>query len=497
MADRSPEQSSQAAPTSEAIELDDFAALIQKEFKPATDERKTRIQQAVLTMAQQALGDTTVIGNDVYSTIDAMRSAIDKKLSDQMNEILHHPEFQELESAWRGLHYLVMNTSTGKDMKIRVMNISKEECRRMFRQYRDAAWDQSPLFKKVYEAEFGQLGGQPYGAFVCDYNFDHSGPDLEVMRGLSKIGAAAHAPILAAAKSTLFGMESWTELSNPRDLGKIFEAHEYMAWRTFRDSEDSRYLALTMPRFLGRTTYGANTEPVDEFDFEEETGGDHDKHLWLNAAYGMATRITEAFNTYGWCTRIRGVESGGTLENLPTAAFPTDDGGIDLKCPTEIAISDRREAELANAGMMPLIHRKNTDQATFIGAQTVNRPKKYDDAGATANANLSARLPYIFASCRFAHYLKCMVRDWVGGNREEAQLQRELQDWIANFVDGAPETSSIETKARRPLKAAMIEVIPDEENPGYYKGKFMLSPHYQFEGMDVSLSMVSRLPKKN
>jgi type VI secretion system protein ImpC len=497
MADRSPEQSSQAAATSETIELDDFAALIQKEFRPATDERNNRIQQAVLTMAQQALGDSTVVGNDVYATIDAMRSAIDKKLSDQMNEILHHPEFQELESAWRGLHYLVMNTSTGKDMKIRVMNISKEECRRMFRQFRDAAWDQSPLFKKVYEAEFGQLGGQPYGAFVCDYNFDHSGPDIEVMRGLSKIGAAAHAPIIAAAKSSLFGMESWTELSNPRDLGKIFEAQEYMAWRTFRDSDDSRYLALTMPRFLGRTTYGANTEPVDEFDFEEETDGDHDKHLWLNAAYGMATRITEAFNTYGWCTRIRGVESGGTLENLPTSAFPTDDGGIDLKCPTEIAISDRREAELANAGMMPLIHRKNTDQATFIGAQTVNRPKKYDDPGATANANLSARLPYIFASCRFAHYLKCMVRDWVGGNREEAQLQRELQDWIANFVDGAPETSSTETKARRPLKAAMIDIIPDEENPGYYKGKFMLSPHYQFEGMDVSLSMVSRLPKKN
>ncbi|PEQ14582.1 EvpB family type VI secretion protein [Novosphingobium sp. PC22D] len=495
MADRSLEQGAEGAPASEAIELDDFASLIKKEFKPSSDERSNRIQQAVQTMAQQALSDSTILGNDVYETIDAMRAAIDRKLSDQMNLILHHPEFQQLESAWRGLHYLVMNTSTGKDMKIRVMNISKEECRRMFRQFRDAAWDQSPLFKKVYESEFGQLGGQPYGAFVCDYNFDHSGPDLEVMKGLSKIGAAAHAPVIAAAKSSLFGMESWTELSNPRDLGKIFEAQEYMAWRTFRNSEDSRYMALTMPRFLGRRIYGAKTEPVDEFDFEEDTGGDHDKHLWLNAAYGMATRITEAFNTYGWCTRIRGVESGGTLEDLPTSSFPTDDGGIDMKCPTEIAISDRREAELANAGMMPLIHRKNTDQATFIGAQTVHRPKKYDDPAATANANLSARLPYIFASCRFAHYLKCMVRDWVGGTRERAQLQSDLSNWIALFVDGNPDSSSETTKAKRPLRGAKIEVVADEENPGYYKGKFMLRPHYQFEGMDVSLSMVSRLPK--
>ena len=495
MADGKAGKEAQAAEVGEAIELDDFAALIQKEFKPSTDERSNRIQQAVQTMAQQALSDSSVVGDDVYATLDAMRTAIDKKLSEQMNLILHNPEFQQLESAWRGLHYLVMNTSTGKDMKIRVMNIGKEECRRMFRQFRDAAWDQSPLFKKVYESEFGQLGGQPYGAFVCDYSFDHSGPDLEVLKGLSKIGAAAHAPFIGAASSSLFGMESWTELSNPRDLAKIFEAQEYMAWRSFRDTDDSRYMALTMPRFLGRRIYGAKTEPVEEFDFEEETGGDHDNHLWLNAAYGMATRITDAFNTYGWCTRIRGVESGGTMEDLPTSSFPTDDGGIDMKCPTEIAISDRREAELSGVGMLPLIHRKNTDQATFIGAQTLHRPKKYEDAAATSNANLSARLPYIFASCRFSHYLKCMVRDWVGSSREAPQLQSQLRSWVGQFVDGAPESSSEATKARLPLKAAHVEVIPDEENPGYYKGKFMFMPHYQLEGMDVALSMVSRLPK--
>jgi type VI secretion system protein ImpC len=250
-----------------------------------------------------------------------------------------------------------------------------------------------------------------------------------------------------------------------------------------------------MPRFLGRAIYGAKTNPVDAFDFEEETGGDHEKHLWVGAAYGMAVRITDSFKTWGWCTRIRGVESGGTLESLPTATFPTDDGGVDMKCPTEIAISDRREAELSASGLISLIHRKNTDQATFIGAQTLHSPKVYDNADATANAALGARLPYIFASCRFAHYLKCMVRDWIGGNREAPQLTRDLSNWISQYVDGAPETSSEETKCRLPLKAAQIEVVPDEENPGYYKGKFMFVPHYQLDGMDVSMSMVSRLPK--
>ncbi len=479
----------------ETIQYDDFSMLLQKEFKPNDDTRATRIESAVQTLAQQALADAAVIGDDVFETMDAMRSALDRKLSEQVNLVLHHPEFQQLESAWRGLNYLVFNTSTGKDLKIRVLNIAKDECRKMFKQYKDAAWDQSPLFKKVYESEFGQLGGQPYGAFVCDYYFDHSAPDLEVLKGFAKIGAASHAPFISAADPGLMGMDSWQELANPRDLGKLFDATDYAAWRSFRESSDSRYVALTMPRFLGRPTYGAKSDPVDEFDFEEDTGGTHDQHLWVNSAYAMASRVTDAFATWGWCTRIRGVQSGGTVEALPTACFPTDDGGVDMKCPTEIAISDRREAELSRSGLLALIHRKNTDQATFIGAQTVHSPTQYDDPAATANANLSARLPYIFASCRFAHYLKCMVRDWVGGNKEASQLNYELNRWISQYVDAQPESSSEETKARLPLKDAQIEIIPDEENPGFYKGKFLFVPHYQLEGMDVSLSMVSRLPK--
>ena len=487
----------QTAGTGGASEFatDDFASLLQKEFKPNDEARANRIETAVQTLAQQALSDANLIGSDVFSTMDAMRAAIDRKLTEQVNKIIHHEEFQQLESAWRGLNYLVMNTSTGKDLKIRVINISKDETRKMFRQYRDAAWDQSPLFKKIYESEFGQLGGQPYGSFICDYYFDHSAPDIEVLKGLSKIGAAAHAPFISAASPGLMGMDSWQELSNPRDLGKLFDATDYAAWRTFRDSTDSRYMALTAPRFLGRPVYGAKSDPVEEFDFEEDTVGDHDKHLWVNSAYAMGTRITEAFSTYGWVTRIRGVESGGTVENLPTAMFPTDDGGVDMKCPTEIAISDRREAELSKSGLMSLIHRKNTDQATFIGAQTLHNPKQYLDKDATASANLSARLPYIFASCRFAHFLKCMVRDWVGGTREAAQMQRDLNSWISQYVDGQPDASSEETKARLPLKQASVEIIADEENPGYYKGKFLFVPHYQLEGMDVALSMVSRLPQ--
>jgi type VI secretion system protein ImpC len=473
----------------------EFAALLRKEFKPNTEPKRQRIEQAVQTLAIQALEDAKLIGDDIFATVDAIKTALDEKLTEQINAIIHHHDFQELESAWRGLHYLVMNTPTGKDLKIRVLNISKDETYKVLRQYRDAAWDQSPLFKKIYEAEFGQLGGQPFGAFVCDYYFDHTPVDVEIMKGLTKIGAAAHAPFIAAAAPSMIGMESWQELSNPRGIADKFDATDYREWNAFRESQDSRYLALTLPRFLGRQLYGAKSDPVDEFAFEEDTdGGAHNNHLWVNAGYGLATRITEAFKTFGWCTHIRGVESGGTVEDLPTATFPTDDGGIDIKCPTEIGISDRREGELSRAGFMALIHRKNTNQATFIGAQTVHEPEKYENPAATANANLSARLPYIFASCRFAHYLKCMVRDWVGSSREREQLERDLTSWVKQYVDGQPESSDEKTKARKPLKDAQIQIQPDEENPGYYRGVFRFVPHYQFEGADVSLSLVSKLP---
>lgn len=291
------------------------------------------------------------------------------------------------------------------------------------------------------------------------------------------------------------GMGSWQELSNPRDLTKIFTTPEYAGWRSLRESEDARYIGLTMPRFLARLPYGAKTDPVEAFAFEEDTAGaDSSKYTWANSAYAMAVNINRSFKLYGWCSRIRGVESGGEVPNLPAHTFPTDDGGVDMKCPTEIAISDRREAELAKNGFMPLLHKKNTDLAAFIGAQSLQKPAEYDDPDATANANLAARLPYLFATCRFAHYLKCIVRDKIGSFKEKDDMQRWLQDWILNYVDGDPAHSTETTKAQHPLAAAEVVVEEVEGNPGYYSSKFYLRPHYQLEGLTVSLRLVSKLP---
>jgi type VI secretion system protein ImpC len=304
-----------------------------------------------------------------------------------------------------------------------------------------------------------------------------------------------HAPFISAVAPGAMQFDSWGELSNPRDLTKIFGTPEYAAWRSLRESDDARYLGLTMPRFLGRTPYGAKTDPVEEFDFEEDTeGADSSKYAWCNSAYAMATNINKSFKLYGWCSRIRGIESGGAVEGLPTHSFPTDDGGVDMKCPTEIAISDRREAELAKNGFMPLIHKKNSDFAAFIGAQSLQKPQEYEDPDATANANLAARLPYLFATCRFAHYLKCIVRDKIGSFKEKDDMQVWLNKWIKQYVDGDPKNSSESIKARKPLAAAEVVVEEDESNPGYYRSRFYLRPHYQLEGLTVSLRLVSKLP---
>ncbi len=477
------------------MEVSEFASLLNKEFKPQSDSAKSEVQSAVATLAQQALASSRLISTDVVQTINAMIAEIDRKMSEQVNKILHHPDFQQLEGAWRGLHYLVNNSETDDQLKIRVMNISKKDLHKTLKRFKGAAWDQSPIFKKLYEEEYGTLGGEPFGCLVGDYYFDHSPMDVELLGEMSKVAAAAHAPFIAASSPTLFGMESWQELANPRDLTKIFSVPEYAGWRSLRESEDSRYIGLAMPRFLARRPYGAKTNPVEEFNFEEDANGpDSKNYTWANAAYAMAVNINRSYKLYGWCSRIRGIESGGAVEGLPTHTFPTDDGGVDLKCPTEIAISDRREAELAKNGFMPLIYKKNSDFAAFIGAQSLQKPAEYDDPDASANAQLAARLPYLFATCRFAHYLKCIVRDKIGSFREAPQMQSWLQDWIRNYVDGDPTHSSEETKARRPLAGAEVIVEPVEGNPGYYTSKFFLRPHYQLEGLTVSLRLVSKLP---
>jgi type VI secretion system protein ImpC len=487
------EQPSQAQPL--VVEGTEFSQLLQKEFKPKTEEAKSAVEVAVRTLASQALAQTKLIGADVMKSIEAMIAEIDRKLTEQVNLILHHADFQKLEGAWRGLHYLVNNTETDEMLKIRVLNISKNDLGKTLKRFKGTAWDQSPVFKSVYEAEYGTFGGEPFGCLVGDYYFDQTPPDVELLGELSKTCAAAHTPFIAGASPTVMQMGSWQELANPRDLTKIFQTAEYAAWRSLRESEDARYIGLAMPRFLARLPYGAKTSPVEEFDFEEDTGAaDHSKYTWANSAYAMATNITRSFKLYGWCSRIRGIESGGALEGLPVHTFPTDDGGVDMKCPTEIAITDRREAELAKNGFMPLLHRKNSDFAAFIGAQSLQKPFEYDDPDATANANLSARLPYLFACCRFAHYLKCIVRDKVGSFKERSDMQAWLQNWIMNYVDGDPAHSSETTKAQKPLAAAEVQVEEVEGNPGYYTSKFFLRPHYQLEGLTVSLRLVSKLP---
>ena len=477
-------------------DLSEFESLLTREFKPKSDSAKSAVELAVKTLAQQALSATTLISDDALSSIAAMIKAIDATLTKQINLIMHHEDFQQLESAWRGLHHLVNNTETDETLKIKVYNISKKELGRTLKKFRGTAWDQSPVFKRIYEEEFGQFGGEPFGTLVGDYYFDHSPQDVQLLADISQVAAAAHAPFITAAAPTVLQMESWSELANPRDLTKIFQTPEYAAWRSLRESDDSRYLGLTMPRFLARLPYGAKTEPDEEFAFEEDTaGGSSEHYTWANSAYAMATNITRAFKLYGWCSNIRGIESGGAVEGLPAHTFPDEDGGVAMKCPTEIAIADRREAELAKSGFMPLIFKKNSDFAAFIGAQSLQQPQAYDDPAATANANLAARLPYLFASCRFAHYLKCMVRDKVGSAMTKSQLQAWLQAWLNLYVDSSPDSSSLEYKATHPLAEGLVVVEENEENPGYYSSKFFLKPHYQLEGLSVSLRLVSRMPK--
>ncbi|MBB4128573.1 type VI secretion system protein ImpC [Xanthomonas translucens] len=489
------EQLAEAGGATQVLEAGDFAALLNREFKPKSERAKEEVESAVRTLAEQVLSRSDVVSEDVSQTIKAYIAEIDRKLSEQLNHILHHPDMQQLEGAWRGLHYLVNNTESDQQLKIRVLNISKKELGKVLKRYKGTAWDQSPIFKKVYEQEYGQLGGEPYGCLVGDYYFDNSPPDVELLNGIAQVAAAAHAPFISAAAPKLMGMDNWNELSNPRDLAKIFSTPDYAAWRSLRESEDSKYIGLAMPRTLSRLPYGASTNPVEEFDFEEETtGADSAKYTWQNAAYAMAVNINRSFKQYGWCSRIRGIESGGAVEGLPTHTFPTDDGGVDMKCPTEVAITDRRSAELDKMGLMPLVHRKNSDMAAFISAQSLNKPDEYDDPDATANAALGARLPYMFACCRFAHYLKCIVRDKIGSFSDREQMQVWLTRWITQYIDGDPSNSSEDTKARKPLAAAEVVVEEVEGAPGYYTSKFFLKPHYQLEGLTVSLRLVSRLP---
>lgn len=491
----STEQQSSAALEAESQTL----SLLEQAIGATKQTQREEAQDLLANLTQQALSGTVAWDRNLTVTINKAIAAIDAAISGQLAAIMHDEKFQKLEGSWRGLNHLVMNSETGAGLKIRMLNIGKRE---LFKDLDKAVeFDQSQIFKKIYESEFGTAGGEPYGALIGDYEFTNHPEDIDLLSKMSNVAAASFAPFISAAGAGMFGLEDFTELSKPRDLAQVFNSQEYIKYRSFRDSEDSRFVTLVMPRTLSRLPYGAATKPVEAFNFEEfplDASGrskavDHNEYAWMNAAYVMGTVLTKAYAENGWCTAIRGAEGGGKVENLPTHLFSSDDGDVDQKCPTEVGITDRREAELSNLGFLPLCHYKNTDYSVFFGGQTTQKPKVYDDPDATANAAISARLPYIMATARIAHFLKVMARDKIGSFMEASDAERWLNKWIANYTNGNPDASA-EMKAKYPLAAAKIEVRETPGAPGSYNAIAYLKPWLQMEELTTSLRMVANIP---
>ena len=453
-----------------------------------------RARDLIGELVEQVLDGELVPSENLSASLDARVAELDALISAQLSEILHAPEFQRLESAWSGLHYLCRQTSTGENLKIRLLNAGKRELLKDFRRAID--FDQSALFKKVYEEEFGTFGGSPFGALIGEFTLTRQPEDMYFVEQMSHIAAAAHAPFITAASPELLGLESFAELGRPRDLNKVFDTVEYAKWKSFRESEDARYVGIALPRFLGRLPYNpVDGIVVEGFNFVEEVdGSDHDKYLWCNAAFALGARLTSAFEQYGWCAAIRGVEGGGLVEDLPTHTFRTDDGELALKCPTEVSVTDRREKELNDLGFIALVHCKNTDYAAFFGAQSAQKPRRYDSDAANANSALSSQLQYIFAVCRIAHYMKAMMRDKVGSFASASNVESYLQRWVDQYVT-ADDSASQETKAQFPLREASVEVAEIAGRPGVYRAVSFIRPHFQLDELSVSLRLVAELPQ--
>jgi len=480
-----------AAPA-EAVERSLLDQIVEEGRLARDPEAKSRGKDLVKEFVSQFLDGAMTLSRDSEAMINARIAQIDHLISLQLNEVMHHPAFQKLESSWRGLKYLLSHSETGENMKIKVFNCSKKELLRDLQ--RASEFDQSAMFKKVYEEEFGVFGGHPFGALIGDYEFGKSPEDIELLEKVSQVASAAHAPFLTAATSNMFNLDSYSELSSPRDLAKIFDTTEYAKWKSFRNSEDSRYIALTLPHILMREPYGKATRPVDEFDYEEAVDGtDHNKYLWGNAAWALGARITESFAHYNWCATIRGVEGGGKVEGLTVHNFTTDEGDIAMKCPTETAITDRREKELADLGFVPLVHCKNTDYAAFFSVQTAQKAKKYDTDSATANARLATNLSYILAISRFAHYLKAMMRDKIGSFMSRQECESFLNRWIMGYVIDS--SAPAEAKASHPLSEARVDVLEVPGKPGAYRAVAFLKPHFQLDELSVSMRLVADLPQ--
>jgi type VI secretion system protein ImpC len=481
----------------ETVEVQQEVGLLDRiltEGRMARDDfQKERAKDMIAEFVNEVMSGELTMSKNMDVAINSRIAEIDRLITAQMNEIMHHEDFQKLEGSWRGIHHLVKNSLTGPQLKIKVMSITKKDLLKDFE--RALEFDQSTLFKKIYEEEYGTFGGAPYGALIGDFEFGNHPQDMALLEKLSEVAAAAHAPFLSAASASLFGWDTFSEMTEVRDVSKIFDRTEYMKWRSFRDSEDSRYVGLTLPHVLMREPYGAATKPTETFRFEEDVDGkDHKKYLWGNAAYALGTRLTEAFSMHGWCVAIRGVEGGGLVQGLPTHTFQTDEGEVAMKCPTEVAITDRREKEFSDNGFIPLVHCKGTDYAAFFATQSCNKAKKYDSDAANANARLSTQLQYIFAVARFAHYLKAMMRDKIGSFMSRKDAEIFLNKWIMNYVT-EDDTASPTVKAQYPLREARVDVAEIPGKPGCYRAVAFLRPHFQLDELSVSLRLVADLPQ--
>jgi len=456
--------------------------------------QRERGRGLVRRFVEEVLEGTITVKADTEAMLNARIAEIDRLISLQLNEVMHHAAFQKLEGTWRGLKYLLSQTETSTNLKIKVINVGKKDLLKDLQKAPE--FDQSAIFKKVYEEEYGVFGGAPFGALIGDYEFGRSGQEIELLEKIAQVAAAAHAPFISGTSPEMFNLENFTQLDAPRDLAKIFESTEYAKWKSFRETDDSRYVALTAPRMLLREPFGRATVPVEAFDYDEGVdGADHGKYLWGNAAWALGARVTGAFAQYGWCATIRGVESGGLVEGLPVHNFRTDSGDVVMKCPTEVPITDRREKELADLGFVPLVHCKGTPKAAFFSVQSGNKPKVYDKDAATSNARLSSQLPYIFAVSRFAHYLKAIMRDKIGGYTSRSEIERFLNNWINNYVI-ANDDAGFELKAKHPLKEARVDVVEIPGKPGAYRAVAYLRPHFQLDELNVSMRLVADLPQK-